>query len=110
MPFLAFVSTMCYIVGNVTKEMKTMSKGATATVHARVSPTLKKRAEGILARVGLNPSDAVRLLYSQVVEVQGLPFPVRIPNAETRKALAEARSGKLKGFDSVEELFADLKG
>ena len=33
---------------------------------------------------------------------------VRVPNAETLAAFAEAEAGNLKSFDSIEELMADL--
>ena len=42
----------------------------------------------------------------------GLPFDVRIPNAETRKAIEElenpAKRAKLKKFATTDELFADI--
>ena len=77
----------------------------TAMLRARLEPTLKKQAERVLARVGLTPTEAVRLFYKQVYLAKGLPFEVRIPNATTRRAVAEARSGKpLRAFKSAAEL------
>ena len=70
----------------------------TAMIRARVEPRLKKSAETVLRRVGLTPTEAVRLFYRQVTLQGGLPFAVRIPNAKTRKAMGDA----LKGNDLTE--------
>lgn len=81
-----------------------------ALVRARIDPVLKKKAEAILSRVGLDQSEAVRVYYRAVVNAGGVPFPLRIPNAETRKALADVKAGRVKTFSSTEALFRDLKG
>jgi DNA-damage-inducible protein J len=80
-----------------------MSK--TAMIRARMEPALKRDAEQVLARVGLSPTEAIRLFYRQVSLRQGLPFEVRIPNAATRAAVAQARVGrKLKTFKTASDL------
>ncbi len=71
-------------------------------IRARVEPGLKRDAEAVLDKLGMTPTEAITLFYKQVTLYRGLPFPVRIPNATTRKALQEARSGKnIESFDSV---------
>ena len=81
----------------------------TATVQARIDPLLKQDAEKVLASIGLNSTAAITMFYSQITLRQGLPFEARIPNAETREAIAEARSGKpLKKYASAAEMFADF--
>jgi DNA-damage-inducible protein J len=78
-------------------------------IRARIDPELKARAEAILDSLGLNASDAIRLFYKQITLSGGLPFDVRIPNAETRKTIREARAGKdLKHYASPAELFEKL--
>jgi len=78
----------------------------TAAVHSRIQPEIKKQAEGILHRLGLSPTEAIRMFYTQITLRNGLPFDVAIPNAETVKALEDSRAGRnLERFDSVEELF-----
>jgi DNA-damage-inducible protein J len=78
-------------------------------IRARVSPALKAEVEGILAALGLNPSEAIRLFYKQVALRKGLPFPVNIPNATTRKALRDAEAGRnMTDYASVDEMFKDL--
>jgi DNA-damage-inducible protein J len=63
----------------------------TATIQTRIEPGLKARVEAILGKLGLSPSDAIALYYSQIALNKGLPFEVKIPNKETRKAIQDAR-------------------
>jgi DNA-damage-inducible protein J len=62
----------------------------TAEVRTRLTPELKEKAGTILAECGLNLSDAYRLFLTQVVRQGGLPFAVKVPNAETIEAMQEA--------------------
>jgi len=78
----------------------------TAAVHSRIQPELKEQAEEILQRLGLSPTEAIRMFYTQITLRNGLPFEVTIPNDVTIKALEESRNGRnLERFDSTEELF-----
>ena len=78
----------------------------TAAVHSRIQPEIKEQAESILHRLGLSPTEAIRMFYTQITLRNGLPFDVAIPNEETVKALEDSRAGRnLERFDSVEELF-----
>ena len=43
-----------------------------------------------------------------IADERRLPFDVKVPNATTRKEIAELESGKGKHFDSVDALMADL--
>ncbi len=71
-------------------------------IRARVEPGLKHEAEAVLGKLGMTPTEAITLFYKQVTLYRGLPFPVRIPNAATRKALQEARARKnIETFESV---------
>jgi len=65
----------------------------TAHVNARIDPGLKRKAERVLAAVGVSSSTAVTLFYKQVVLRRGLPFDVRMPNAETVEAIRELAGG-----------------
>jgi DNA-damage-inducible protein J len=69
-----------------------MSK--TETVRARIEPTLKAEAESVLAALGLNASDAIRVFYKQVVLRKGLPFDLAIPNETSRRAMNDIRQGR----------------
>lgn len=65
-----------------------------ATINARVDEKLKARAEKVLRKVGVSTSEAVTMLLHQIVLRQGMPFEVKVPNAETRRAMAELDAGK----------------
>jgi DNA-damage-inducible protein J len=78
--------------------------GKTETIRARVKPELKRDAEAVLKKIGLTSSEAITLFLTQVKLNKGLPFPVRIPNKATRRAINEARARKnLETFESVAE-------
>ena len=78
----------------------------TATIHARIDPRLKRQAETVLEKVGLSASEAINVFYRLIVSNKGLPFPVRIPNAETRKALEDIKAGRnVKTAKSPEEFY-----
>lgn len=77
-------------------------------VRARIDTRTKKRAAGALEEMGLSISDAIRLLMVRVADERRLPFEVKVPSAETRKAIRELERGKGKRFASVEALMADL--
>lgn len=77
-------------------------------VRARIDAATKREATAALNRMGLSVSDAIRLLLRRVADEQELPFDVRVPNAETRTAIAELDAGRGKRFDSVEDLMKDL--
>ena len=66
----------------------------TATVNARIEPELKESAELILHELGLSSAETIRLMYKQICLQKGLPFPIKIPNTQTMKAIHDADSGK----------------
>lgn len=73
-------------------------------VRARVEPGLKRDAEAVLKRLGLTSSEAITLFLAQVKLNNGLPFPVCIPNRQTRQAIHEAEAGeRVESFGSVAE-------
>lgn len=78
----------------------------TAAIHSRIEPEIKEQAEGILQRLGVSPTEAIRMFYTQITLRNGLPFDVSIPNDETIEAMEDSRKGRnLERFDSTEELF-----
>ncbi|MCD8482056.1 MAG: type II toxin-antitoxin system RelB/DinJ family antitoxin [Verrucomicrobia bacterium] len=56
-----------------------------AAVHSRIEPEIKQKAESILYRLGVSPTEAIRMFYVQIALRNGLPFPVEIPNEEMRR-------------------------
>lgn len=79
-----------------------------AVVRARIDAATKEQATEALAAMGLSVSDAIRLLLVRIAADKAFPFPVKVPNATTRKAIAELEGGKGKRFESGDALFEDL--
>jgi DNA-damage-inducible protein J len=79
------------------------------SVTARIEPELKQSVETIFTRLGLTTTQAITLFFRQVEMHQGLPFAVRVYNADTVAALEESEAYQdLPGFTNVDDLFADL--
>lgn len=57
--------------------------------------------------MGIRPSQAITMFYTQIVRQGGIPFELKVPNEETIAALEEDVSGK-KTFHSVEALMEEL--
>ena len=45
----------------------------TSAVYARIDNGLKENAEKILSQLGISPSSAIQMFYSQIVLSKGLP-------------------------------------
>ena len=76
-------------------------------IRARVEPELKQEAETVFSKLGLSVTQAITLFYKQVTLQQGLPFAVKLPNAETREALQNAYDGEdLTEYESLDALKA----
>jgi len=67
--------------------------GKTGYITARIEPKLKAQAGKVLAKLGVSTTDAITMFMRQVVLHEGLPFEVRVPNAETRRAIEELDAG-----------------
>ena len=77
-------------------------------IRARIDPALKDRAETILNKLGSNPGDAIRLFHTRITLAEGLPFPVKVPDAETIQAMKVADAGEGIRSTSVAETFEKL--
>ena len=79
----------------------------TSAVYARIDTGLKENAENILAQLGITPSSAIQMLYSQIVLNKGMPFELRLPSSKPSSVGAMTRNqldAKLqKGVDSIKE-------
>ena len=85
-----------------------MSK--TAVITARIEPGLKESVEQVFAQLGLTTTQAITLFFRQVELQQGLPFTLKIPNANTVAALQQAQARQnLTTYANANELFADLE-
>ena len=81
----------------------------TSVVYDRVNTPLKEPAEGILAQLGITPSSAIQMLYSQVILHNGLHFEVRHPTPTPTPVAAgvlsrdELDAELARGVRSIEE-------
>ena len=81
----------------------------TSTVYARIDTEIKENAESILSQLGISPSSAIQMFYSQIVLKRGIPFELRLPSrkptaiggmtreqldAELMKGIESMKSGK----------------
>ncbi len=97
----------------------------TTPVYARIDSGLKENAEGILAELGITPSSAIQMLYSQIVLNRGMPFEVRLPrekpvaagaltkdqiDEELTKGVESLKTGKAYTADEVDAEFARRYG
>ena len=69
-----------------------MSKSA--MVRARLEPGLKRHAETVFHRLGLNATQAITIFYKQVEIRGGLPFNVAIPAEKTVKTFQLTDEGR----------------
>ena len=74
---------------------------ATVSTNIKIDENLKREAQELFSKMGLNLSIAVNMFLSQAVREQAMPFkstlnvyPHEIPNAETLKAIKEFHEGK----------------
>ena len=68
----------------------------------------KAQAKELFKKFNISLSDAVNLFLSQSVLEQGLPFQVKIPNAETIKAMQEVENGETETI-TFEQLKEEMK-
>jgi DNA-damage-inducible protein J len=84
----------------------------TTMVHVRVDEDIKAQATETLAAMGLSISDAVRVFLMRVVAEQQMPFALKVPNTETRAAMAQAdeiaRTRRAR-FGTATALFSELE-
>ncbi len=93
----------------------------TNAVYARIDTHLKENAESILNQLGITPSSAIQMLYSQIVLQNGLPFELRLPvntptalgsltrdelDKELQKGIDSISTGKQYSADEVDQFFA----
>ena len=82
----------------------------TATVRARIEPSIKNKAESVFKKFGLNSSSAISLFFHQVCLVKGIPFDLKIPNEETLKAMEDVEKRRnLTECANVKDMFKKLK-
>lgn len=84
------------------------------TIQIRIDAKTKEAARKTLDGVGLDMSSAVKLFLVNVINQKGIPLDLRTENgftlAQERALLADTKEAKKsKGFDNLDDLFADLE-
>ena len=96
----------------------------TSVLYARIDTELKDNAEKILLLLGISPSSAIQMLYSQIVLQNGMPFDLKVPaskpvsiggmtkeqlDAELAKGVASLKTGSFSA-DKVDSIMAEEFG
>jgi len=92
-----------------------MANTNSTNISIRMDSNLKAAAEALYEELGMNLSTAFNIFVRQSLRVGGIPFTIttETPNAITVSAMLEAeqiaRDSDAKGFDSLDDLFKELK-
>ncbi|MBU0668382.1 type II toxin-antitoxin system RelB/DinJ family antitoxin [Patescibacteria group bacterium] len=66
----------------------------TAMIRARTTPKLKKEAEEILGKLGIKPTDAINIFYTQIVINKGIPFNIRLEESDKEENYIKVKDAK----------------
>ncbi len=80
---------------------------ADGVLRVRINAKVKEDASAALQKMGLTVSDAVRILLTRIAEEKRFPFLLEVPNAVTKDAVQEARSGKGKRYKKIDDFFKE---
>lgn len=89
--------------------------GNTTNISIRMDADLKMQADALFNELGMNLTTAFHIFVRQSLREGGIPFAVKLepPNKETLAAMLEAekivKDPSVKGYDDLDQLFADLK-
>ena len=79
-----------------------------AVITVRTNEHLKNSVGKTLNRLGLTHSTAINIFYHAIEEYHGLPFPVKLPNSTTVKAMNELEKGGGTVYESADDFFKEL--
>lgn len=84
----------------------------TDTLHIRIEPSVKNKAEKTLNDLGLSITEAINVFLNQVILNDGIPFEIKKPkfNKETMQTIEDTKNNKnlSRTFDDVDEMFEEL--
>ena len=91
--------------------------GSTTNISIRMDSDLKAKADALFGELGMNLSTAClfNVFVRQSLREGRIPFDISLnqPNKETIAAMLEAeriaKDPSVKGYNDLDELFADLK-
>jgi DNA-damage-inducible protein J len=95
--------------------MKTQIKSKTQYVQTRMDPEIKGKAEDVLKKLGISPSQAIQMFYYQIYIQKGIPFSLSLPEfmseEEERKveiAREQIKSKNFLTYDPSKDSLADI--
>ena len=89
--------------------------GSTTNISIRMDSDLKAQADALFGELGMNLSTAFNVFVRQSLREGRIPFDISLnpPNKETISAMLEAeriaKDPSVKGYNDLDELFADLQ-
>ena len=87
----------------------------TTNISIRMDSDLKVQADALFAELGMNISTAFNVFVRQALREGRIPFDISLnkPNRETIAAMLEAeriaKDPSVKGYNDLDELFAELR-
>ena len=87
-------------------------KAQSSMLHVRMDTEMKRKATMALAAMGMTASQAVRMLFHRIAVDQAFPLELKVPNAQTRQAMAEVDEmvkTRAARRMSADEMFAELE-
>lgn len=91
-----------------------MAKTTSSNISIRMDSDLKSAAEALFDELGMSLSTAFNIFVRQSLREGGIPFKITEgrPNQETVAAMLEAeriaKDPTVKGYNNMDDLFADL--
>lgn len=82
----------------------------TANINIRTDSNLKKKADTLYNKLGLNMSTAINMFLVESVRTNSLPLSLKLdePNKKTLKAIEESKkiikNSKSKGYTNIRDL------
>lgn len=87
----------------------------TTNINIRMDSDLKAQADALFGELGMNLSTAFNIFVRQSIRDGGIPFEITLnqPSKDTIAAMLEAeriaKDPSMKGYNDLDELFAELK-
>lgn len=87
----------------------------TTNINIRMDSDLKAQADALFGELGMTLSTAFNIFVRQSIRDGGIPFEITLnqPSKDTIAAMLEAeriaKDPSVKGYNNLDELFAELK-
>lgn len=87
----------------------------TTNISIRMDNNLKAQSEEFFSKLGMSLTTAINIFIRQCLREERIPFEISLnsPNKETVAAMLEAeriaKDSSVKGYNNLDELFADLE-